>query len=206
MTDAVLGGISPTTSTQPLFPQTSEHGMVQPQPAAGAPAPVVHVPAVPPSPPSVVVSAPPSNPPSEPVEDDFAQATIGPAIAHINSTYMPPSHSGLPGAYAVPLRSGTQDSVASAAPNHGPPGSVQPALLATQSSGVSAAAATAATLSVGEAALPPTEVNVAQHTLALEAAEVGVAAPTQKVGRFSIKKRPGTSDNGSAQTGGGASL
>lgn len=183
---------------------------MQLQPAAAAPASVSHVPAMPPSPPSNAPSGPPSNPPSEPVEDDFAQATIGPAIAQIANTYIPPpqfgQQTGHPASHCAPV----PEYVATTAPL---PGTInvivpQPSTLSTQPSAMSGVAV-APVPPVGEAALPPTEVNVAQHTRALEAAEVGVAVPdlkSQKVGRFSVKKRQdtmGTSDNGSAQTGGG---
>lgn len=208
--DAVLAGVS-SVPVQPLFPQVNEGGLMQLQPAVTAPALVCHAPASRPSPPSNTHSGPPSNAPSEPVEDDLVQATIGPAIAQITNTYMPPPQFGQQVAQPASSRVAVSEvaAAAAAAPVPVAIAAVPPqTALATQSSGISAAAVGAALVPpVGEAALPPTEVNVAQHTRALEAAEVsGIAPPAQKVGRFSIKKRQdtmGTSDNGSAQTAGG---
>jgi hypothetical protein len=205
--DAGLLGV-PSAPAQPLFPQVGEYGLTQLQPAVTAPALAPQaMPMVPSSPPSHVPSGPPSNPCSEPVEDDFAQATIGPAIAHITCTYVPPPHLGQPSARAVSTRTTGSECGSAALPAPSPANTMVPvAPIATHLSGVSVSAlGVPSAASVNEAALPPTEVNVAQHTRALEAAEVGVAAPTQKVGRFNVKKHQdtvGTSENGSAQTGG----
>lgn len=198
---AALVGVS-SVPEQPLFPQLSESGLMQLQPAVTAPAAVAHLAAPPPSPPSNAPSGPPSNHPSEPAEDDFAQATIGPAIAQIPYTYTPPPQFGVQATQPALGRASTSE--AATAPLPGTANAVVPP---TAPSTTGATVAITSVPSAGEAALPPTEVNVAQHTRALEAAEVEVAAPAQKkVGRFSVKKRQdtmGTSDNGSAQTGGG---
>jgi hypothetical protein len=201
--DAVLHGV-PAAPVQPLFPQVSEYGLMQLQPVTAAHAFMPH--AIP-----METYSPQSNPPSEPVEDHFAQATIGPAIPHITCTYAPPAQLVQPTAGAVSSRTTGSESGSAALPPHALASTVmQVGTVATHFSNVSVAALGApASASAGEAALPPTEVNVAQHTRALEAAEVGVVAPAQKVGRFNVKKRhdtAGTSENGSVQTGGGMTM